>query len=49
MKTFQYPAQREEMNEYINSLPASTCTFYNEAGTVTVEEVKLEDVAPDAI
>lgn len=37
MKTFQYPAQLEEINEYINSLPKTICTFDNENGIVIVE------------
>lgn len=49
MKTFQYPAQLEEMNEYINSLPASKVVFDNVAVTATVEEAKQEEAAPDAI
>jgi hypothetical protein len=49
MKTFQYPEQLEQMNEYINSLPASNVIFDNEKGTATVEEVQRENGAPDAI
>jgi hypothetical protein len=49
MKTFEYPKQLKEMNEHINSLPASNVIFDNKAGTATVEEVKQEEVAPDAI
>jgi len=42
MKTFEYPKQLKEMNEYINSLPAAKCVFNNEAGTVDVEEIPAE-------
>jgi len=49
MKTFEYPKQLKEMNEYINSLPASNVIFDNKAGTATVEEVKQAEAAPNAV
>ena len=49
MKTFKYPEESDAMNEYIKSLPATVCTFDNVKGTVTVEEVKPEEGAADAI